>query len=120
MTGNSFRAFGLLVLALVFIPLLFAATAVPTLTLAEFVLKYSVPIGAVVIVGLGLCFLRKWAALYFSVPLFWFGIKEAFVSIYEVPFPGNLLVMIHGLSLTLPLAVTVCLWKHLTWGRRFF
>ena len=119
MNADSFRAFGIIVLTVVLLPLILAATEVPTLTLPLF-LRYGVLIGAVVIVGLGLCGLRKWAALYFSVPLFWFGIQEAFVSIYEVLFPWNLLFMAHGLSLTLPLVVTVCLWKHLTWGRRFF
>ena len=119
MKEDSFRAFGIIVLTVVLMPLILAATEVPALTLTLF-LRYGVLIGAVVIVGLGLCSLRKWAALYFSVPFFWFGVKQVFVSIYEVPFPLNLLVMLHGLSLTLPLAVTVCLWKHLTWGRRFF
>lgn len=117
--ADSFRAYGLLVLTVLLLPLIVAATEVPRLTLAVF-LRYGVLIGAVVIVGLGLCALRKWAALYFSVPFFWFGVKEAFVSIYEVPFPLNLLFMLHGLSLTLPLVVTIRLWKHLTWGRRFF
>ena len=119
MNANSFRLFGVLVLALVLVPLLVAVTLVGELTPAQF-LRWSVLFAAVVTMGLGLCFLRKWAALYFSVPLFWFGIQEAFVAIYTDPFPGNLLVMIHGLSLTLPLVVTICIWKQLTWGRRFF
>lgn len=72
------------------------------------------------LVGLGLIFMRKWAALYFSLPLFVYGIMEAFCSIKQVTFPYNLLMMMHGISLTLPLVVTIRIWKQLTWGRRFF
>jgi len=72
------------------------------------------------LIGIGLIFMRKWAALYFSIPLFAYGISEAFFSIEQVAFPFNLLVMLHGLSLALPLVVTIRIWKHLTWGRRFF
>jgi hypothetical protein len=32
----------------------------------------------------------------------------------------NLLVMAHGISLALPLVVTIRVWKDLTWGTRFF
>ena len=77
-------------------------------------------LGATVLVGFGLIFMRKWAALYFSLPLFAYGIAEAYCSIKQVIFPYNLLVMMHGTSLTLPLVVTIRIWKHLTWGRRFF
>jgi len=73
-----------------------------------------------VLVGVGLICHRKWAALYFSLPLFVHGISEAFFSIEKVSFPENLLVMLHGVSLTLPLVVTIKIWKHLTWGSRFF
>lgn len=75
---------------------------------------------AIELVGFGLAFLRKWAALYFSIPLFWFGLRHAFVSIYEVAFPLNLLAMLFGVSLMLPLVITIRMWKQLTWGRRFF
>jgi hypothetical protein len=71
-------------------------------------------------IGVGLICLRKWAALYFSLPLFIYGIYQAFFSIETVTFPLNLLLMLHGLSLTLPLVVTIRVWKNLTWGNRFF
>ena len=75
---------------------------------------------AVEVIGFGVAFMRKWAALYFSIPLFWFGIRQAFTSIYEVAFPLNLLAMLLGVSLMLPLVITIRMWKQLTWGRRFF
>jgi hypothetical protein len=66
------------------------------------------------LVSFGLMFMRKWAALYFSLPLFMYGIDQAFSSIEAVSFPFNLLLMLHGLSLTLPLVVTIRIWKNLT------
>ena len=73
-----------------------------------------------ILVGCGMIGLRKWAALYFSLPLFCLGVWEFFNSIPAVTFPYNLLLMAHALSLTLPLVVTILAWKQLTWGRRFF
>jgi hypothetical protein len=114
---------------------LFAAFGVVTLLLSSLVYPITVHTlepswalmmrgmvlsGATVLVGFGLIFMRKWAALYFSLPLFAYGIAEAYCSIKQVIFPYNLLVMMHGTSLTLPLVVTIRIWKHLTWGRRFF
>jgi hypothetical protein len=116
MSRNYFPVFGALTL------LLCPATFVsfdPTPTLTQG-LRELVLFTAVELVGFGLAFQRKWAALYFSVPLFYFGVHKAFVSIYDVPFPLNLLAMVYGLSLTVPLLVTIRQWKHLTWGRKFF
>ena len=73
-----------------------------------------------VVVGFGLFYLRKWAAIYFSLPLFCLGVWEFLLSIQQVTFPSNLLAMLHGLSLTLPLVITILVWKQLTWGRRHF
>ena len=119
MNRNSFAAFGVvtLLLAPLVFPITVFETVSPALTLMARGLVLSLATG---LVGCGLIFLRKWAALYFSLPLFAFGIFEVFFSIEEVAFPYNLLVMLHGFSLTLPLVVTIRVWKHLTWGRRFF
>ena len=113
-----FAAYG--VVTLLLSPLVFPIsvhTSEPSLAL---IMRGLVLTLATVLVGFGLIFLRKWAALYFSLPLFAYGIAEAFCSIKEVTFPYNLLVMMHGMSLTLPLVVTIRIWKQLTWGRRFF
>jgi hypothetical protein len=83
-------------------------------------LRWLVLLTAVELVGFGLAFQRKWAALYFSIPLFCFGLQKAFVSIYEIAFPHNLFAMAYGLSLTLPMVLTIRVWRQLTWGRRFF
>ncbi len=75
---------------------------------------------AVEVVGFGLAFLRKWAALYFSIPLSCFGIWLALISISKVAFPLNVFAILLGIFLTRPLALTIRHWKHLTWGRTFF
>jgi hypothetical protein len=119
MNRNSFKAFG--VVTLVLSPLVFPITVFHTMSPAStLIVRGLVSLLVTGLVGCGLICLRKWAALYFSLPLFAYGILEAFFSIEEVTFPLNLLVMLHGLSLTLPLVVTIRVWKHLTWGRRFF
>jgi hypothetical protein len=119
MNRNSFGAFG--VLMLVLSPLLWPAHLFHTANPSAMQFAHGKMLSLVmVLIGFGLIFRRKWAALYFSLPLFAYGISEAFNSIEEVTFPVNLLVMVHGLSLTLPLAVTIRMWKQLTWGSRFF
>ncbi len=121
MRPNSFRAFGLLVLLLTLLPalgLLHRYSIPLPLGLAWF--RHLFLIAVAMVLGWGLFCLRKWAALYFSLPLFCLGVWQFLKSIPEVAFPYNLLLMAHGLSLTLPLVVTILVWKQLTWGRRFF
>jgi len=119
MNRHPFAAFG--VLTLIVSPLVFPITVFHTTSSSSTLIARGLILSAVTaLVGSGLIFLRKWAALYFSLPLFAYGIAEAYLSIEEVTFPVNLLVMLHGLSLSLPLVVTIRIWKDLTWGRRFF
>lgn len=82
--------------------------------------RLFVLIAAIELIGFGLVFQRKWAAIYFSTVLFIVGIQNIWDSIYEIPFPFNLLVMLIGFSFTAPLILTIRQWQHLTWGRRFF
>ena len=117
MSRNYLRAYGALTLLLT--PGLFADTFVKAQTSTQF-LRGLFLMAAVEGVGFGLALLRKWAALYFSIPLFWFGLRLVVDSIYEVAFPFNLLPMLLGFSLMLPLIVTIRIWKQLTWGRTFF
>ena len=117
MNRHYFRVFGALTLLLgpaIFEETLFGART-QTQRLCGFVL-----FAAVELVGFGLSFLRRWAALYFSIPLFWFGLRLVGVSIYEIAFPGNLFAMVYSLLFTLPLVITIRSWKELTWGRWFF
>ena len=76
--------------------------------------------GFAYIVGVGLLYLRKWAALYFSVTLFWVGLSWALNAIEEIGFPWNLFWMAHGVSLMLPFYVTIRVWSRLSWGDKWF
>ena len=116
MSRNYFRAFGALTLLLS--PAVFADTFFSHTQTQVYRGLFLVAVCE--LVGFGLASLRKWAALYFSIPLFGFGIRLVGVSIYDVAFPFNLLAMLYGLSFTLPLVLTIRFWKELTWGRRFF
>jgi len=113
-----FAAFG--VVTLLLSPLVYPITVHSTEPSLALMTRGTILSATTVLVGFGLVFMRKWAALYFSLPLFAYGIAEAFCSIETVTFPYNLLVMLHGMSLALPLVVTIRIWKHLTWGWRFF
>ena len=121
MTRIYFSAFGVLTLLLSPVVSAFTIGPIPNPDLTPMeAARGAFWFVVMVLLGFGLIARRKWAALYFSLPLFAYGIAEAFFSIEEVTFPLNLLVMLHGLSLTLPLVVTIRIWKQLTWGRRFF
>jgi hypothetical protein len=77
-------------------------------------------LAAVEVIGFGLVCQRKWAALYFSIPLSYLGVRGALLAIHVVPFPLNLLAMLYELLLALPLILTIRDWRQLTWGERFF
>jgi len=117
-----FKAFGVVVL-LLDLPLLTSAIAQISFTLKmpsrqEF--KWLVVAAAAWPVGIGLLYLRKWAALYFAVPLFCFGLWFALTSIEPIRFPWNLFYMAEGVSLMLPLIVTIRVWSQLSWGGEWF
>lgn len=119
MKRNPLAAFG--VLTLLVSPLTLPIRFIRTSTRSPMFLPPSkVLLLALVLLGFGLILRRKWAALYFSLPLCAYGISAAYSSIEHVTFPLNLLTMAHGLSLSLPLVITIRVWKDLTWGRRFF
>src|ERR1700752_5189916 len=122
MNANSFKAFGLLVISLDLFG--FCTGLVAINLLVDFsssqLLKMRVAFLAILIVGLGLIGLRKWAAIYFSAPLLWIGLSFFWSSIEQVPFPGNLICMLYSVSLMLPAVVTVRLWPYLSWRGKWF
>ena len=120
MRRQYFQAFGILVLAPALPHLLAAAcsfwrSAEP---LQQF--NWLVVAWFAVLVGVGLLYLRKWAALYFSIPLFWVGLSWALSAVQEIAFPWNLFGMAHGISLMFPLFVTIRVWSRLSWGDKWF
>ena len=121
MKANYFRSFGVLTLLLDLVLFFFAIDALSTVASSPGPsVRMLVSFIAATTVGFGLLFLRKWAAVYFSVPLFLFGLWIFWTSIVQVLFPYNLLYMCEGLSLMLPLIVTVRIWPELSWGGKWF
>ena len=115
-----FKAFGALTLLLNFFRA-FLISENPWYTQTSMMrFRESILFVVVAIVGLGLIFLRRWAALYFSIPLFWYGINFFLSSIEGVSFPYNLLAMCGGVSLMLPLVITIRTWRQLRWGGDWF
>lgn len=117
MRKGYFQAFGVLVLAFS-TPLLFIAADL--MAEANWPPSRFVLVAFAIVIGVGLLNLRKWAALYFSIPLFLIGISWALGSIEEIPFPWNLLSMAEGVSLMLPLFVTIRVWSQLSWGGKWY
>ena len=107
------QAFGILVL-LCSVALLILAP--PLISRNGWPPSRFVVVGFAIVVGVGLLDLRKWAALYFSVPLFWVGLRWALSAVEQIAFPWNLFWMAHGVSLMLPLYVTIRVWSRLSWG----
>jgi hypothetical protein len=116
-----FRAFGIVVL-LIDLPILAVTIAEISFALkvSQHQLRWLVGTGFAWLVGLGLLGLRKWAALYFSIPLFCFGGWVFVSSIEPIRFPWNLFYMAEGLSLMLRLIVTLRVWSRLSWGGKSF
>lgn len=117
-----FKAFGVLVL-LLDLPVLLTSLAeisssvqLPSARQARLVIFASLT----AVVGIGLLNLRKWAALYFSIPLFCFGLWLSLSFIEPIRFPWNLFYMAEGVSLMLPLVVTIRIWSQLSWGGKWF
>jgi hypothetical protein len=52
--------------------------------------------------------------------LFGFGLWLFVTSIEPIRFPWNLLYMAEGISLMLPLIVTIRVWSQLSSGRKWF
>lgn len=83
-------------------------------------MKMLVAFGFATVVGTGLVFLRRWAAIYFSVPLFYYGVRTALGSVEQFAFPVNLFWMCEGVALMLPLVVTIRVWPLLSSGGKWF
>ncbi len=119
MRPDFFKAFGAATLvanAFLFVFLIDSFSGPPSGRMFRGLVAFS----AVALIGVGLIFLRKWAALYFSLPLFCLGIWVALSSIPKVTFPYNLLTMCEGISLMFPLLVTIRVWPQLTWRGKWF
>jgi len=127
-----FKAFGvvtllfslpaLIVVTLLMVPIFMALIADVSFSTPTFRQEFRtlIGLGFLTVVGVGLIFLRKWAAIYFSVPLFCYGFWLALSSIEPIRFPWNLFYVCEGISLMLPLIITIRVWSQLSWGGKWF
>jgi len=124
MCAKAFRAFGVVTIFVDCIVFSVATGGRLTSYSLEGRLKMTLAYFVVGIIGLGLIYLRKWAAAYFSLFLFYFGVWfawSAIKGIADMPFPFNLIWLCEGISLMLPLAFTIHFWPQLSWrGKGFF
>ena len=118
-----FKIFGLLTFLNEALVLLFLASprarALGPLSTQAIIRIFVFYVSATVI-GIGLLYLRKWAAVFFSLSLLLVAISIIFGSIWEVPFPLNLINIFFGSLLLLPAIVTVYSWSLLTWRGKWF
>jgi hypothetical protein len=73
-----------------------------------------------VLIGIGLLFLRKWAAILLSLPLLATSVWLIVGSILAVPFPYMIINFLFALMLLIPAAATVNYWTELKWKGKWF
>ncbi|HEY2866413.1 MAG TPA: hypothetical protein VGJ02_04925 [Pyrinomonadaceae bacterium] len=72
------------------------------------------------VVGAGLLFSRRWAAVMMSAATTIWGLWLIIGSILEVPFPFLLINISIGIVAMAPLLVTIAFWASLRSGGRFY
>ena len=75
---------------------------------------------ATTLIGVGLMFLRKWAAIYFSLALVVTPIWLNLDSLGKAPLAWNLIVFVVGLVLLFPIIIIVRSWSLLSWRGKWF
>ncbi len=85
------------------------------------IIRISLFFFSATVIGSGLLFLRKWAALFFSLASVAAVTWLILGSIWEVPFPWNLINITMGIVFLLPTIGIIRSWSLLSWGgKRFF
>ena len=85
----------------------------------RFTISICVLFLATTLIGVGLMFLRKWAALLFSLALVGMPIWLNLTSLGE-PLAWNAMVFVFGLVLIMPIAIMIRSWSLLSWRGRWF
>lgn len=123
MSTTWFKVFGSLTLAFQAVMLLMLASPrarhLGPLT-PEAVIRLAVFFFSASAVSVGLIFLRRWAALFFSSATMAASVGLILGSITQVPFPWNLANISLGVILMLPAVLTARNWGQLSWGGRWF
>lgn len=122
MSKAAIRAFG--VLTLVFEAFILLVLIGQRNRLGPFPRRFIISICifflATTLIGVGLIFLRKWAALYFSLALVVMPIWLNLASLGEVPLAWNVMVFVFGLVPILPIIIVVRSWSLLSWRGKWF
>jgi len=87
---------------------------------ASAIIRLSIFFFSTTLIGIGLLFLRKWAALFLSVALMVFAIWLIVGTIQDVPFPWTLINFAFAFLALLPTLVIFRSWSLLSWGGRWF
>jgi hypothetical protein len=72
------------------------------------------------VIGIGLLLLRKWAAMFFCLASTAMVTGLILGSIWEVPFPWNLINITVGIVFLLPTIALIRSWVLLSWGGKWF
>jgi hypothetical protein len=87
---------------------------VPPLTLTTGI-RFAVSIAGLILIGLGLLALRKWAALIFSLLTLYLAFWTFNDAIHSVPWSRDGIGYWFSLLLITPIAMTLKFWRTLTW-----
>ncbi len=75
-------------------------------------------VAALVVAGVGLFYLRKWAALLISLIALYGSTWEVKDALHPVPGYANWLGFLFAVLLAVPSILTVVYWRTLTWRRQ--
>lgn len=83
-------------------------------------IRFSISNLCIIVVGIGLLYRRKWAAIYFSLATSGVGLFLIFFSILYIPFPWNLPNITLGVIVILPTIAIISTWSDLKWGGKWY
>ena len=86
----------------------------------QFIISISVFLSAATLIGIGLLFLRKWAAIVFSLALVSIPIWNTVGSLGKAPFGWSLMVLGSTIVLVIPVIIVIRSWSLLSWGGKWF
>jgi len=113
MSAAAIRAFGVITFVLE------AAILLVRISLRA-VISISVFFFAATLIGVGLLFLRKWAAIVFSLALVALPIWNTVDTLGKAPIAWNLMVLVSAIVLVMPVIIIIRCWSLLSWGGEWF
>jgi hypothetical protein len=122
MSAAAIRAFG--VITFVFEAALLFVLIGQRSRLGPFPMQFTISIAVffftAALIGVGLLFLRKWAAIVFSLALVALPIWNAIDTFGKAPFAWHLIVLASAIVLVMPVIIIIRSWPLLSWGGKWF